>query len=103
ERVERDEERIRHDRRLVRQAVEERRLSRIRVSDERNGRHGVFLPALAQLRTPLTDVIDLTLNGLDAHADPPAIGFKLRLAGPARTDAAAQARERRARANQPRQ
>ena len=42
-------------------------------------------------------------NLLDANADPASIGFELRFAGAARADAAAEARQRRASADQPRQ
>ena len=61
------------------------------------------MPAIAQLRTPLPHLIDLPLNGLDAHADTAAIGFELRFAGAARADAAAETRQRGAGSGEPRQ
>ena len=103
QRIERHEERVRADRLFVRQPIEQRRLARVRVADERDGRHRLLLPPLAQLRPALADLIDLALNRLDAHADAPPVGLELRLARTARADAAAEPRERRAGSGQPRQ
>ena len=50
ERIERDEERVRRDRLIAGQRVEQRRLAGVGVADERHGRHGRLLPPLAQLR-----------------------------------------------------
>ena len=58
---------------------------------------------LAQLRAALPDVLDVVADGVDARPNPAAIGFELGFAGAARADAAAQPRQRRAGADQPRQ
>jgi hypothetical protein len=61
------------------------------------------VPALAQLRAPLTDGVDVPGDRADALADAPPVGFQLGLARPARPDAAAQPRQRGPRADEARQ
>ena len=61
------------------------------------------MPASAQLRAALADLLDVVADGVDARADPAAIRFELRLAGTACADAAAEPRQRVARADEPRQ
>jgi hypothetical protein len=77
---------------LIRQPIEQRRLARVRVADERHRRHRLLVPPFAQLRSTLTYLIDLTLNRLNTHANASAIGFELRFTGAASTDAAAETR-----------
>ena len=85
------------------QPVEQRRLARVGVADERDRRHRLFLTPLAQLRSALPHLIDLALNRLNADANPAAIGFELRFTRSACADAAAEPRQRGARSGQPRQ
>ena len=58
---------------------------------------------LAKLCAPLPDVLDILGDGVNAGANPAAIGFELGLAGSSGSDAAAKARERGASADEPRQ
>ena len=57
----------------------------------------------AQLRATPEDPFDVAADGVNARADAAAIRFELRLAGPSGPDAAAEPRERVARADEPRQ
>src|SRR5678815_3468448 len=84
------------------QPVEQRRLAGVRVTNERNRRDGLLVTTVPQLRTALAHLIDFALDGLDAHADAPAIRLELRFTWPPRADAAAKARQGGARSGQPR-
>ena len=101
QRIERDEQRVRDERFLPREAVEERRLAGVGVADQRDGRQQAFAPAIAQLRAARLDVGDLLADDAEAVADVPAIDFELRLTGAAGADAAAEPRQPVARADQP--
>ena len=103
ERIERDEQRIRRFGIRPRQLVEQRRLARVGVADERNGRHRRLVTALAQLRASPAHVLDVLRDGVNACADPTAIGLELRFTGTSRADAATQTRQRVAGADEPRQ
>ncbi len=103
ERIERDEQRVRRFRVRARQHVEQRRLAGVGVADERDRRHRRLVAPLAQLRAPLPHLLDVFGDRVDARADAPAIGLELRFAGAPRADAAAEPRQRGARADQPRQ
>ena len=101
--IERDEQGVGDLGGGARQAVEERRLAGVGISDQRHRRHPALVAALAQLAAPAPYLFDLVAEDLDPRADPPPVHLELRLAGSARADAAAQARQRRAGADQPRQ
>ena len=103
QRIERHEQRVRRERVGPRQPVEQRRLARVGVADQRDGRHRGLLAPFAQLRAPPPHVVDLLLQRVDAGADPPAIGFELGFARAAGADAAAQPRQLEPGADQPRQ
>ena len=83
--------------------VEERRLAGVGVADQRHRRHRRLVTPLARLRPPPAHRVDLLRDHADAVPDPPAIGLELRFAGAAGADAAAEPRQRGARADQPRQ
>ena len=78
--------------------VEQRRLADVRVADERDERIAAA-PAAPRLAL-LAHVVELALQQRDALLDLAAVDFELRFAGTARADAAAQPRERGARADQ---
>ena len=101
--VERHEERVGGLRVGARQHIEERRLARVGVADERNRRHRRLVAPLAQLRAPAPHLLDVFADHVDARPDPAPVGFELGLARSPRPDAAAEARERGAGADQPRQ
>ncbi len=103
ERIERHEQRVRRHRGIARQHVEQRRLAGVGVADQRNRRHCRLLPPLARLLAPPADQVDLFREHADAVPDPAAIGFEFGFAGASRADAAAEPRQRGARADQPRQ
>ena len=103
QRVQGHEQRVRGFGLRLRQAVEERRLAGIRVANERDRWHVGLVPAIAQLRAPAPDRVDLLLETVNAHADLPAIHFELGFTGTAGTDAAAEPGHLRAHADQPRQ
>jgi hypothetical protein len=100
--IQRHEERVRRGRVTAGQGVEQRRLAGVRVADERDGRHGGLVTALAQLRPAPADRVDFLREDADAVADAPAIGFQFGLAGTERADPAARPRQRVARADEPR-
>ena len=85
----------------LRQPVEERRLSGVRVADEGDGEDGVARLAL-RLARPL-DFLQLFLQPGDAVADDAAIELELRLADASGSDAAGLPLEVRPRARQARQ
>jgi Na+:H+ antiporter len=101
-RIERHKQRVRYRSRRFGEAVEQRRLARIRVTDECHRRHGLFLTTFAQLQTALSHLIDFALNRLNAYADTAPIRFEFRFSGTTRSDAAAKTRQRDAGAHQPR-
>ena len=104
ERVERHEQRVGGDGRLrPRQQVEQRRLARVGVADQRHRRHRRLLAPLAQLQPAPAHLLDLAARVADALADLAPVGLELRFARAARADAAAQARQPVAAADQPRQ
>src|SRR5207248_2865420 len=70
---------------------------------ERDGRHRLFAPPFAQLRAALPHVLDVVGDRVDPRADAAAIRFQFRLAGSARADSTAEAREGVAGAGEPRQ
>ena len=102
QRIERHEQRVRRSAPAPRQQVEQRRLAGVGVADQRDRRDVGLLPALAQPGPPLPHVLDAGRDARDALPDPPPVGLELRLAGPARADAAAESRQRDAGADQPR-
>jgi len=61
------------------------------------------VPAFAELRAAPPHLLDVGADRVNARADAPAIGFELRFTGASRADAAAEPRQRVARADQPRQ
>ena len=80
ERIQRDEERVGREGVLVGDSVEQRGLSRVGVPDQRHGWDRLLVPALAQLRTALPQMVDLLLDRSNARADAPAVALELRLA-----------------------
>src|SRR5215213_8589436 len=56
---------------------------------------------VAQLRAALPHLIDFALDGLDSDANAPPVAFQFRFTGAAGADAAAKARQRCARADEP--
>ena len=88
---------------IPRQLVEQRRLARVRVADERHRGYIRLVPALAELSAPAADDVDLASEAADAMADPAAVGLELRFTRSAGADAAAQPRQRRAGADEARQ
>ena len=101
QRIERDEQRVRDERFLPRQAVEERRLAGVGVADQRDGRQQAFAAAVAQLRAAGLDVGDLLADDAEPVADVPAIDFELGFTGAPGADAAAEPRQPVARADEP--
>jgi hypothetical protein len=87
----------------ARQRIEQRRLSGVRVANQRNGRHGRLLPPLAKLPAPLPHLLDGLADRVNARANPAAVGFELRFARSPGADAAAQPRQRRAGPDEARQ
>ena len=77
-----------------RQAVEQGGLSGVRVADERDDGHGVFLAAAALGAADLAHVLKFLLQLLDLAVDVAAVGLELRLAGAARADRRRAARGR---------
>ncbi len=63
-------------------AVQERRLARVRVADERDGRHGVPPARLALRRARLAEALQVLLELRDALLDAAAVDLELRLPGP---------------------
>ena len=90
----------------ARQTVEHRGFSGVRVPDERDHRHGVFLAAAALRRADAAHLFKIGLQILDDPADMPPVGLELRFAGAARADGCARtglALEMGPHAGQPRQ
>ena len=48
----------------------------------------MLLPSLTELRSALAHLVDLALDGLDADANAPPVGFQLGFTGSAGADAA---------------
>ena len=59
QRIERHEQRVRRDRVVAGQQVEQRRLAGVGVADQRDGRHRRLVAPLAQLRAAPADRVDL--------------------------------------------
>ena len=103
ERIERDEQRVRCDRLVAGQRVEQRGLAGVRVTDQRHGGHRGLVPTLAQLRSTPANAESMSLaRMLIAVTDAPAVRFQLGFARASRADAAAQPRERGVRTDQAR-
>ncbi len=103
QRIQRHEERIRRDRLIAGQRVEERRLAGVGVADEGDSRHGALLAPLAQLRPAPADDVNLLRQHADAVPNPPAIGFEFGFARAPGADAAAETRQCGARSDESRQ
>ena len=71
------------------QAIEERRLSSIRVANDGNGRFAACGAALCARLAAAAHLVDAGFHHGDAIANQAAVGLKLRLTGAARADAAA--------------
>ena len=97
-RIERGERLIGDEHVAPEQRVEQRRLPGIRVADERDDRRP--LAAAALLAPPRLHVVQLAFEMLDAQPDLAPIHLEFRLAGSARADAAAEARQRVARSDE---
>ena len=82
-RVEGREELIAGDRRGPGEAVEERRLAGVRVTDQGNHRIGDPLASQAMQAAGALDPVERTLQPADADADLAPVGLDLRLARPA--------------------
>src|SRR6185295_18830680 len=93
-RVERHEQRVRRFRLRLRQHVEEGRLAGIGVADERHRRDRRLVAALAKLRAPPPDLLDVRADDVNARPDAAAIGLELGFSRTARADAAAEPRQR---------
>src|ERR1043166_7674404 len=100
--IERREELVLGDDPGVRQRVHQRRFTRIRIAHERHRGVRHFEPLAALDRAGLLNGREALLQLSDPLADTAAIDLELRLAGAARADAAAQARQVRPLARQPR-
>jgi len=83
--VERGEERVLHEHPCTRESVENRRLARVRVPDDRDVRYGK--PILASDPARRLHVLDLPAQLGHARVDPPAIELDLGLTGAARAHA----------------
>lgn len=83
--------------------VEQRRFSGIGIADQRDDRQFAFLSARALHRPLPRKLLHFRAQVVQTPANAPAADFQLRFARAARPDAAAQARQRHAFANQPRQ
>src|SRR5712691_3010421 len=103
ERIERDEERVGRLRVRPRQPIEQRRLSGVRVADERHGRHRRLVPPFAELRASLAYLRDVAGDPMNPRPDAPPVGLELRFAGSPRADAAAEPRQRGGRPDEPRE
>lgn len=85
----------------LRQRIEQRRLARVRIADQRH-RHGAAARALTTLRAVLpAQPVETRLQHFDPLADQPAVGFELRFAGAAQADTAFLPLQVSPRANQP--
>src|SRR5439155_26632498 len=74
----------------ARERVQERRLARVRVAGERDRRHLRARTLLPPRRALTFELLEARLQHRDAAPRHPPVALELRLAGPARTDAAAQ-------------
>ena len=90
QRIERHEQRVRDQCLLARQAIEQRGLAGVGITDQRDGGQQPFAPAVAELRPPRLDVGDLLADDAEPMPDVPAIHFELGLTRTARADAAAE-------------
>ncbi len=87
-RVERGEELVGDVSGGARHAVEQRRLARVGVPDQRDGAHARAAARAALHGVAAGDARQARVEELDPFADEPAVGLELRLAGPAQADAA---------------
>ena len=102
-RIEGHEELIRRSELRARQAIEQGRLSRVRVTDERDDRNAGAAPPLT-LQPPMhLHAVELPANLHHLPSNRPAVGLELGLARSARADAAPQPLEVRPLADEPRQ
>src|SRR5581483_4587674 len=87
----------------TRERIEERALARVGVADQGHRRHGHGLAPLPLLLADPAHSFEIKLELIDTPLNPPAVGFKLRLARSASADAAAELGHGFAPACQPRQ
>ena len=87
----------------LRQPVEQRALSGIRIADQRNGRHRHRLAPLALLPADAAHRFQVAAQLHQPPLNAPAVGFELGFARTSRADAAAQLRHGRAAPGKPRQ
>ena len=97
--IERREQPLRNQHARAGELVEKRGLARVGVADERNPVQAAPTPALG--RPLAVHPLEPFAQGGDPLLDAPSVDFELGLARTAGTDAAAQARKLRARADQP--
>ena len=86
-----------------RERVEQRGLPRVRVAHQRHRRHRGRFSTLPLLRANAAHILDLLLYVPHPPRNFPPVGFQLRFAGTARSDAAAQLRHLDAASSQARQ
>jgi hypothetical protein len=86
--VERREQLIRGERAGAGEAIEQRRLARVRVADERNGSHCGSPPRAALGGALADDLSQAFVQHLDACSQQAAVGLELLFARAAQTDAA---------------
>ena len=102
-RVKRGEQLILSQHARAGQRVEQRALADVRITDDRHRRHALLFAPRPQQAAALFQLRELLLQSRNPPPDMPPVRFKLRLARPARADAAAQARKRLPHAAKPRQ
>ena len=101
ERVDRGEQPVFDEDIGARQRFEQTRLPGVGVADERRRRD--VAPALPQIGAVFGDLFQPPLEHRDLVANHSAVGFELRLAGPAQSDTAANTRQVGPHAREPRQ
>src|SRR5207249_1012687 len=89
--VERDEEPVRGRERHAGETVQERRLARVGVTDERDDRHAQPALSGALEATVDLDSLELAADSHDATSDDAPVGLELGLTRSPRADAAAEA------------
>ena len=102
-RVERREELVLGEDLGAREPIQQRRLARIGVADEGDERDARELAAPAVQVAVLLHGVDLCFEVVDARVDAAAVDLEFRLAGAARADTAAEAREHESLAAEARQ